>query len=344
MTAVTKLDPKQLSDNVQSLSNWLRHRIVGQNAAIEELVRVYQKIESGLNPPDRPLAVLLFLGPTGVGKTAAVQALAESLLGSKNAFTKLDCAEFQHSHEIAKLIGAPPGYLGHNDADSKARLTQDALERHQCANCHINILLLDEIEKAHDSLFSLFLGILEGGTLTLGNGKKTDFSHTIIVFTSNLGSAEVDSTLRGDSLGFSPDGSTEAKQAKQIESISQAAVRRFFRPEFINRIDHTIVFHALDSASLRKILELELNIFQERLLRSDIKPVLTYTSRAKEYLLKKGSSAAYGARELKRTIEKEIVVPIGSLIVSKQIATGDRILVSCVQNGLNFSKIKAANS
>ena len=343
MKNAVKLDPKKLSENTQTLSNSLHSKIIGQDRAIKEIIKAYQRIESNLNPPHRPLAILLFLGPTGVGKTAVVQALAESLLGEKHCLTRIDCAEFQHSHEVSKLIGAPPGYIGHSETNSCARLTQEQIDRWQVqGKPQINILLFDEVEKAHESLFALLLGILDNGATILGNGAVTDFSKTIVIFTSNLGSKEVDGVIRSAGLGFVHTDLNNIDD--KIDGISKEAAKKFFRPEFINRLDRLIVFKALSNSNLKKILDLELNAAQNRLLQTESKPVLIYSNKAKEHLLREGVSLAYGARELKRVIEKEIVSVLGSLIASKQITLGNKIYISYSHNGLNFSKLKEVNA
>jgi len=199
--ASTVLDPSRRSSDARDFEAGLRRKIVGQDAAVEKVVEIYQMFLAGLNAPNRPVGNLLFLGPTGSGKTRVVEALAESLFGDARACIKIDCAEFQHSHEIAKLIGSPPGYLGHRE--THPLLTQEALNQWHTDKLKLSILLFDEIEKASDSLWQLLLGILDKATLTLGDNRRVDLSQCIIIMTSNLGACEMTSLVEAG-LGFAP--------------------------------------------------------------------------------------------------------------------------------------------
>src|ERR1700761_3112438 len=197
----TTLDPTRRSSDAREFENSLRRRIVGQDAAVEKVVEIYQMFLAGLNPPGRPVGNLLFLGPTGSGKTRGVESMAESLFGDARAVIKIDCAEFQHSHEIAKLIGSPPGYLGHRE--THPLLTQEALNQWHTEKLKLTLLLFDEIEKASDALWQLLLGILDKATLTLGDNRRVDLSQCLIVMTSNLGAGEMNELING-SMGFGP--------------------------------------------------------------------------------------------------------------------------------------------
>src|SRR5579871_4160646 len=197
----TALDPTRRSTDAQDFEKQLRRRVAGQDAAIEKVTEIYQMFLAGLNPPGRPVGNLLFLGPTGSGKTRVVEAVAESLFGDAHACIKIDCAEFQHSHEIAKLIGSPPGYLGHRE--THPLLTQEALNQWHTEKLKLSILLFDEIEKASDALWQLLLGILDKATLTLGDNRRVDMSQCIIILTSNLGAFEMNDLMSGG-LGFAP--------------------------------------------------------------------------------------------------------------------------------------------
>ena len=237
---------------------------MGQDQAIEKVAEIYQMFLAGLNAPGRPVGNLLFLGPTGSGKTRVVEAMAESLFGDARACIKIDCAEFQHSHEIAKLIGSPPGYLGHRE--THPLLTQEALNQWHTEKLKLSILLFDEIEKASDSLWQLLLGILDKATLTLGDNRRVDLSNCIIIMTSNLGAAEMNGLVDGG-LGFAPkavqvDNSLDDK----ITRSAVDAARRKFAPEFMNRIDKVVVFKTLRSEHLEQILEIELGMVQQRVL------------------------------------------------------------------------------
>ena len=253
----TILDPSQNSPEVREFEKALRQRVVGQDRAVRRLARVYQVFRAGLSTPGRPVVNLLFLGPTGSGKTRLVEATAEVLFDKPRGFVKVDCAEFQHSHEIAKLIGSPPGYLGHRE--TQPLITQEVLDQHHTEKIKLSLVLFDEIEKASDALWQLLLGILDKGTLTLGDNRRVDFSHTMIFLTSNLGSHEVMNLMNGG-LGFAANRSDEDEELDQkIYRAATEAARRKFSPEFMNRIDKVIVFRALTRENLEKILDIELD-------------------------------------------------------------------------------------
>src|SRR6266581_2820792 len=233
------LDPTRRSNDAQEFETALRRKIVGQDPAIDKVAEIYQMFLAGLNPPGRPVGNLLFLGPTGSGKTRVVEALAESLFGEPRACIKIDCAEFQHSHEIAKLIGSPPGYLGHRE--THPLLTQEALNQFHTDKLRLSILLFDEIEKASDSLWQLLLGILDKATLTLGDNRRVDLSSCIIIMTSNLGATEMNGLVDGG-LGFAPKAvQVDNALDDKIDRSAVEAARRKFAPEFMNRIDKVVV-------------------------------------------------------------------------------------------------------
>src|SRR2546423_7158755 len=257
------LDPAKTGRDATQLDAGLRRMIVGQDEAIEQIVHIYQMHLTGMNPPGRPIGNFLFLGPTGSGKTRIVEATAETLLKNPRAVIKIDCAEFQHSHEIAKLIGSPPGYLGHRE--THPLLSQEVLNQFQTEKMKLSFVLFDEIEKASDALWNLLLGILDKATLTLGDNRRVDFSRTLIFMTSNLGAAEMGSILRPN-LGFAASeieklhasGEIDEGTADKISRAGVEAARRKFTPEFMNRIDKVVVFRPLGQSELRKILGLEL--------------------------------------------------------------------------------------
>src|ERR1700749_1829128 len=236
----TVLDPNRRSNHAGEFDAALRRRIVGQDQAVEKVAEIYQMFLAGLNAPGRPVGNLLFLGPTGSGKTRVVEAMAEALFGDARACIKIDCAEFQHSHEIAKLIGSPPGYLGHRE--THPLLTQEALNQWFTEKLKLSILLFDEIEKASDSLWQLLVGILDKATLTLGDNRRVDLSQCIIIMTSNLGAGEMNELING-SMGFGPKpDSIDAKLDQKIDRTAVDAARRKFTPEFMNRLDKIVVF------------------------------------------------------------------------------------------------------
>ena len=327
----TLLDPTKTGRPAEDLENKLRHFVVGQEEAVHAIVRTYQTHLTGLSPAGRPIGNFLFLGPTGSGKTRIVEATAEFLLKDPRAVIKIDCAEFQHSHEIAKLIGSPPGYLGHRE--THALLSQEALDRHHTDRRKLSFVLFDEIEKASDALWNLLLGILDKGILTLGDNSKVDFSAAMIFLTSNLGAAEM-SSLVSPRLGFQAHSSenpgSQEKLSARISRTGVAAARQKFTPEFINRLDKIVVFKSLGNEELRRIVDIELEMVQQRIYAASAgKPFLVnITDSAREFLLTEGTDIRYGARPLKRAIERLLVQPLSNLIATSQIQRGDRIRVT----------------
>jgi len=330
----TTLDPNRRSGDARDFESALRRKIVGQDQAVDKVVEIYQMFLAGLNPPGRPVGNLLFLGPTGSGKTRVVESMAEALFGDARACIKIDCAEFQHSHEIAKLIGSPPGYLGHRE--THPLLTQEALNQWHTEKLKLSILLFDEIEKASDSLWQLLLGILDKATLTLGDNRRVDLSQCIIIMTSNLGAAEMNGLVDGG-MGFNR---TQVAQVdnKLDDKISRTAVeaaRRKFSPEFMNRIDKVVVFKTLRPDHLQQILEIELGMVQQRILMAAgaNQFVFTCTPRVKSFLLHEGTDPKYGARHLKRSIEKNLVFPLANLVATGQVKLGDFVRVDLTPEG-----------
>jgi ATP-dependent Clp protease ATP-binding subunit ClpB len=329
-----QLNPTQTGSEAEKLDGDLRKRIVGQDEAIDQIISVYQTHLAGMSSPGRPIGNLLFLGPTGSGKTRLVEATAESLVGDPHAVIKIDCAEFQHSHEIAKLIGSPPGYLGHRE--THPLLSQEVLNQYHNEKIQLSFVLFDEIEKASDALWNLLLGILDKATLTLGDNRRVDFSRALIFMTSNLGAAEMGSILRPN-LGFAA-GDIERNQAAGIVDASVGdkvmragieAARRRFSPEFMNRLDKIVVFHPLGAAELRKILTIELNVVQQRIFNAaKAAPfVFTLTEEARDFLLLEGTDMKYGARHLKRAVDRHLVHPLSNLIATGQVRGGDLLRV-----------------
>ncbi|MGO9866034.1 MAG: AAA family ATPase [Terriglobales bacterium] len=335
----TVLDPSRRSNDARDFEAALRRKIVGQDQAIEKVAEIYQMFLAGLNAPGRPVGNLLFLGPTGSGKTRVVEAVAESLFGDARACIKIDCAEFQHSHEIAKLIGSPPGYLGHRE--THPLLTQEALNQWHTEKLKLSILLFDEIEKASDSLWQLLLGILDKATLTLGDNRRVDLSSCIIIMTSNLGAVEMSDMVNGG-LGFAP--RTVAVDDSLDEKMNRSAVdaaRRKFAPEFMNRIDKVVVFKTLRAEHLQQILDIELGMVQQRVLMASgaHQFVFNCTAPVKTFLLAEGTDPKYGARHLKRAIERHLVFPLANLVATGQVKLGDFIRVDLIgESQLTFVK------
>lgn len=323
------LNPEQKGLRAKEFEQQLSQRIVGQEKAVRGMSDLFQMFVAGMNPTSRPIGTMLFLGPTGSGKTRVVEAAAEVLFGHSAVVTKIDCAEFQHSHEIAKLIGSPPGYLGHRE--TPPLLTQENLDRSHMEGAELSLLLFDEIEKASDSLWQLLLGILDKATLTLGDNRHVDFSKTIVIMTSNLGAREMSELISGG-IGFAPAQAASNDSSTGIdEKIGRTAVeaaRRKFSPEFMNRIDTIVVFRSLNEDHLRQILDLELQAVQHRIMVSaGTKFIFQCSGAAKEVMLKEGIDFRYGARHLKRAIERLLVYPLSNLVATNQVELGDLIQV-----------------
>lgn len=320
------LNPDLKSPQAQEFEDKLSSLIVGQDRAVRRITGLYQIFLAGLAHPGRPVGTLLFLGPTGSGKTRVVEAAAEVLFSDANVVTKIDCAEFQHSHEIAKLIGSPPGYLGHRE--TAPMLTQENIDRSHTDKVKLSLVLFDEIEKASDALWQLLLGILDKATLTLGDNRRVDFSRAIVIMTSNLGAREMSELISGG-IGFAPkSGVVDTEVDQKIYRTAVEAARRKFSPEFMNRIDKVVVFRSLRDEHLRQILEIELHAVQERITRgSGNKFVFKCTDAAKKFLLDEGIDFKYGARHLKRSIERFLVYPLSNLIATGQVGFGDLLIV-----------------
>src|SRR5262245_23939040 len=319
------LNTRQRCDEAGFFEQELFERVVAQDEAVAALSQFYQLYLAKLTTPGKPIGTLLFLGPTGSGKTRAVEAAAEILFGDAYAMVKVDCAEFQHSHEISKLIGSPPGYLGHRE--TQPLLSQEHLDRFQTPERKLTFVLFDEIEKSSDALWQLLLGILDKATLTLGDNRRVDFSRCIIVMTSNLGTREMNLATEGQ-MGFAPGALRSPELNSRLEKIGVEAARRKFSPEFLNRLDKTVVFHSLPDTAMRRILELELKMVQRRILAAGSGPFLLRCSESvKNFLLDEGIDTRYGARHLKRAIERYLLIPLSNLIATRQITPGDVLLV-----------------
>ncbi len=337
------LDPERKSARAKEFEDKLSALIVGQERGVRRLSGLFQIYLAGMNNPSRPIGTMLFLGPTGSGKTRVVEAASEVLFGEPHTVVKIDCAEFQHSHEIAKLIGSPPGYLGHRE--TSPMLTQENLDKAHTDDTKLTFVLFDEIEKASDSLWQLLLGILDKATLTLGDNRRVDFSRTVVIMTSNLGAREMSDMISGG-IGFAP-GKAGAKPKDDSEIDTKIyrtaleAAKRKFSPEFMNRIDKVVVFRSLKEHHLRRILDIELIAVQDRITESaGTKFVFECTDPAKEFLLHEGIDLKYGARHLKRSIERFLVYPLSNLVATQQIETGDFIMADFDEDkgALGFTK------
>ncbi len=341
------LDPAKTGREAVSLESSLRRMIVGQDEAIQQIVNIYQMYLTGMSAPGRPIGNFLFLGPTGSGKTRIVEATAEALVKNPRAVLKIDCAEFQHSHEIAKLIGSPPGYLGHRE--THPLLSQEVLNQYHTDTMKVSFVLFDEIEKASDALWNLLLGILDKATLTLGDNRKVDFSRALIFLTSNLGAGEM-GAIMNPKLGFHASAAQakmlsgemdEATAAKMARTGVEAA-RRKFTPEFMNRLDKVVTFQPLGRGELKKILDIELNLVQQRIFNTSPERAFVFTAsdESKEFLLVEGTDMKYGARHLKRAIERLVVQPVSNLIATDQVRGGDWVRIEWDKdsNTLRFAR------
>jgi ATP-dependent Clp protease ATP-binding subunit ClpA len=321
-----QLDPTIRSNDTRDFHGSLRAKIVGQEEGVQALVDMYQVFCAGLNSPGRPVGNLLFLGPTGSGKTRIVEAAAEILFGDARAIIKVDCAEFQHSHEIAKLIGSPPGYLGHRE--THPLITQEELAKSHTDKLKLSFLLFDEIEKASDALWQLLLGMLDKATLTLGDNRRVDLSQTVIFLTSNLGGGEITELMNGG-MGFvQPKDKPTAGLNEKVERTAVEAARRKFSPEFMNRLDKVVCFHPLRREQLEEVLEIELGQVQQRVLETAKGQFLfRVTGQGKDFLLQEGTDQRYGARHLKRAIERHVVYPLANLLATEQVHLGDLVCI-----------------
>ncbi len=320
------LDAEKRSSTACEFERALREKVVGQDQAVQALVDLYQMFCAGLQSPSRPIGNLLFLGPTGSGKTRIVEAAAEILFGDSRAVIKVDCAEFQHSHEIAKLIGSPPGYLGHRE--THPLITQEALAASHRDHLKLSFLLFDEIEKASDALWQLLLGMLDKATLTLGDNRRVDLSQTLIFLTSNLGGGQIADLVQGGMGFIQPNDKPTSGLHEKVEKTAVEAARRKFSPEFMNRLDKVVVFHPLKREDLDEVLEIELSNVQKRVLDAATRPFLfRITEEGRAFLLQEGIDQRYGARHLKRAIERHVVHPIARLQATAQVRQGDVLVI-----------------
>src|SRR5467141_1667897 len=320
------LDTDKRSSTACQFERALREKVVGQEEAVQALVDLYQMFCAGLHCPGRPVGNLLFLGPTGTGKTRTVEAAAEILFGDSRAVIKVDCAEFQHSHEIAKLIGSPPGYLGHRE--THPLITQEALAASHTEKLKLSFLLFDEIEKASDALWQLLLGMLDRATLTLGDNRRVDLSQTVIFMTSNLGGTEITELMHGGMGFIQPEDKPMTNLDEKVERTAVEAARRKFSPEFMNRLDKIVVFHSLNREQLAEVLQIELAQVQRRVLETAKGQFLfRVTEAGREFILHEGTDQRYGARHLKRAIERHVVFPLANLLATQQVKMGDTLCI-----------------
>ncbi|MFJ9241266.1 ATP-dependent Clp protease ATP-binding subunit [Streptomyces sp. NPDC101776] len=309
-------------DRLLGLEEHLHRRVVGQDEAVRVVSDAVLRSRAGLASPDRPIGSFLFLGPTGVGKTELARALAEALFGSEDRMVRLDMSEYQERHTVSRLVGAPPGYVGHEEA---GQLTE-AVRRHP-----YSLLLLDEVEKAHPDVFNILLQVLDDGRLTDSQGRTVDFTNTVIVMTSNLGSEAI--TRRGAGIGFSPGGADADEEARREQILRP--LREHFRPEFLNRIDEIVVFRQLTADQLRLVTELLLEHTRRLLHAQGI--TVEFTAPAVDWLARQGYQPEYGARPLRRTIQREVDNQLSRLLLDGTIAEGGRVTVDVEGDHLAFN-------
>jgi ATP-dependent Clp protease ATP-binding subunit ClpA len=347
------LDPGRRSPQVTRFETMLRERVVGQVSAIDAILDSFSKILAGIRNPERPILTLLFLGPTGVGKTETVKALAETIFGKRNAFTRVNCQEFSSEFTVSKLFGSPPGYVGN---DVEPMLSQENLDKHhkeaqaegrgvfaegegkiaklfpQVKSHYMSIVLFDEVEKAHPKVWNALLGLMEDGHLTLGNNKVVDFTRSVIIITTNVGAEEMSETLRHKSIGF--DVRSDAEEINHnIRNKAVEAAKEVFPYEFLNRFDDIICFRVLSTDDLKKILNLMLQDVYKRLLGAQMPIILHYSNSYLDKLLQEGTDPQFGARPMRRAVERLLVAPLSRLIASNQVKAGDIVSVR-VRNGV----------
>ncbi len=336
----------------------MRKMVVGQPTAIEKVTDSFSRLIAGIHDPESPLLTMLFMGPTGVGKTETVRVLAEAIFGNRRAFTRINCQEYSAHYNISKLLGSPPGYVG---GEIRPLLAQENIDRHHRkalenqtglitepggklsrlfspeSERNLSILLFDEIEKAHPKLWNLLLGVLEDGTVVLGNNEEVDFRQSIIILTTNVGSAAMGQHLARGSIGFDPGVSVE-RLDRDLEEAALREAKKVFPYEFLNRFDEIVTFQTLKEPHLYEILDILLTQIHHRSLRCFEPFLLDVTPRAKTWLVEHGTDVQYGARPLKRLVEKEVVTRISHLICSEQIRKGDLITVDFADGELVFQK------
>ncbi len=335
---------RPVSEPAEDLTSILSSKVVGQPNVINVIVPYIEMFQAGLAPENRPVGVFLLLGPTGTGKTRTVEALAETLHGSSRNVLKIDCGEFQMEHEVAKLIGAPPGYLGHRE--TQPMLSQQRLTAVTSDNCGLSLVLFDEIEKAAPSLTRLLLGVLDRGVLRLGDNSSVNFEKSLVFLTSNLGAKEMMREINPD-FGFQSATVTGTREdlGHKLQGIALAAVRRKFSPEFINRIDHVITYRPLDAESFAAITDHEIDNLQKhvnsRLGSRCFNIEVPFAAR--QWLIEKGTSPEYGARELKRAIHKHLTQPLATLVAKNQIEPGARVRVEINEDRQGLSLRATSN-
>jgi len=355
---VFQLRPDKANEQLQRFSARMNKLVVGQPRAIERITDSFSRLIAGIQDPESPLLTMLFMGPTGVGKTETVRALAETIFGNRRAFTRINCQEYSAHYNISKLLGSPPGYVG---GEIRPLLAQENLDRHHkkaienqsgmiCeaggklsrlfppdSDQHLALVLFDEVEKAHPKMWNLLLGVLEDGHLVLGNNEEVGFTRAIIILTTNVGSEAMCAQLSQNLLGFNP-GFDGAALNRNLEDAAKRAAQKIFPAEFLNRFDDVVTFQSLQEPHLYQILDNLIAQIHHRSLRCAEPFLLEVTPEAKRFLVGEGTDPKYGARPLKRVVEKHLVTPISHYICSDQIKKGDLITVDLRDGEFVFLK------
>ncbi|HVR30250.1 MAG TPA: AAA family ATPase [Thermoanaerobaculia bacterium] len=355
-----RVQPSCSSAATRHIDRVLRRRVIGQDEAIDALLSSFARLFSGLRDPARPVLTALLLGPTGVGKTETARALAMALFGSEDALTRIHCEEYAHGHEMAKLLGAPPGYVGYQIEPLLSQARIDAAHRQALADGRglvsadrrlfestlnsvpermLSIVLFDEIEKAHPMVWNALLGILEDGLLTLGNNQTVDFTRTILLLTSNVGGQEMSALLDPNRLGFRAEVPGGAHSRTSLAETAMAAARRTFPAEFMNRFDEVRVYSPLARTALERILDRFLTDLHERTLAAGVPLVMRLSPQARTLVLERGTDPRYGARPLRRAIEHELVDPISRLVVAERLRPGDLVEIDVENDALAFYRV-----
>ena len=346
------------NEQLARFNSRMRKMVVGQPTAVHKVTDSFSRLIAGIHDPESPLLTMMFMGPTGVGKTETVRALAETVFGNRRAFTRINCQEYSAHYNISKLLGSPPGYVG---GEIRPLLAQENIDRHHRkaienqtglitepgsklshmfppeSERNMSIILFDEIEKAHPKLWNLLLGVLEDGTVVLGNNEEVDFRQSIIILTTNVGSEAMGAHLAKQGIGFDT-GTSAERMDRDVEDAAMREAKKVFPFEFLNRFDDIVTFQTLKDAHLYEILDILLTQIHHRSLRCSEPFLLEVTPKAKAWLVEEGTDIQYGARPLKRLVEKEVVTSISHLICSDQIRKGDLITIDLEDSGLVFQK------
>lgn len=345
-----KLDPHRQPIVVSDLRKKLFDRVIGQENAVDEVADCFTKVLAGIYNRERPILNILFLGPTGVGKTETVKVLTEHVFGKRAMFTRVNCQELSQEHNISRLLGSPPGYVGH---DIDPLLSQENIDQYyedavregtgifqdkehpvikNLGGGKLSIICFDEIEKAHPKIWNALLGLADDGHVTLACNDEVDFTKSIIIMTSNVGSKKIGKTLESNDLGFDLGGNTESK----IEDVVLDSVKDIFPHEFINRFDNIICFNPLSKINIKQILHIMLQDVYYRLLHIRLPILLDYSDEFMDFMIEKGYNREFGARPMKKAVDKYLVTPLSRLITSNQIPKTAHIIVGANKNEVEF--------